>query len=285
MFDNHKETEQMLSTHYKHIRVNADKCYYADMSDIHLGHKAFDEKSFENTINVIKQIPNFYVFLGGDSANHANKGSKSSQYEENMTPREQIKGQYEYERGGKLLRKGLLQHLEPIKDRIIGKINGNHDGTRMQEFNDMSPSEYLCDVLGIEYFGDLAFIHFSVGKNAYTHFHHHITGSTGKKLNLNKLQEKGEEFRCDVIWGEHTHRRQWGWETYVDIDLRNQKPVIRKQYYLNTNSMMGWGGYAKTKGYRLGLTGIKVIEMSGIKGNRYIRVYDNFQDFYDLVVK
>jgi predicted phosphodiesterase len=281
-FDNLRETQEMLANHYKHIKVDADRIFYTDISDIHLGHKGFDTKTFDNLIEVIQSIPNFYVFLGGDTINHANKGSKSSPFEENMTPREQIKGQYEY---GKLTRKGIIQYLEPIKDRIIGKIDGNHDGTRSQEFNDTSPGEWMSDLLGIPYFGDLALIQFSVRKNAYTHFHHHITGSAGKKINLNKLQEKGEEWRCDVIWGEHTHRRQWGSEYYVDIDLRNQKPIIRKQYFLNTNSLLGWSGYAKTKGYRLGITGIKVIEMSGLKNNRYIRVYDEFKDFYDLVVK
>jgi hypothetical protein len=282
MYDNQTELENMLAHHYKQIRVDADTCYYTDLSDLHIGHKGFDEKSFQNTIDVIKDIPNFYVFLGGDSANHANKGSKSSQYEENMTPREQIKGQYEF---GKLKRKGLKQYLEPIKDRVVGKIDGNHDGTRLQEFNDMSTGEWLCDLLGIEYFGDLALVQFSVGKNAYTHFHHHITGSTGKKINLNKLQEKGSEWRLDVIWGEHTHRKQWGWEPYVDIDLRNRKPVVRRQYYINANSMLGWSGYAKTKGYSIGVTGIKVVEMSGKRKDRYIRVYDSFKDFCDLVVR
>lgn len=282
MFDNRKDLESMLSEHYIHVECEADKVFYTDISDIHIGHKGFDAKNFEKIIEVIKETPNFYVFLGGDSANHANKGSKSSPFEENMTAREQYKGQYE---NGQLVRKGLFQYLEPIKDRIVGKIDGNHDGSRSQDFNDISPNEWLCDTLGIKYCGDLALVHFTINKNAYTHFHHHITGSTGKKQNLNKLQEKGEEWRCDVIWGEHTHRRQWGWENYIEIDLRNRKPLVRRQYYINCNSMLAWSGYAKRLGYRIGLTGIKVIEMSGVRNNKYIRVYDTFKDFVELGVR
>lgn len=278
MYDNIKRLEKELANHYVCVEVDADRVFVTDLSDIHIGHKGFDAEAFENTIKVIKETPNFYVILGGDSINHANKGSKSSQFEENMTAREQILGQFE---GKKLVRKGLLQYLEPIKDRIIAKIDGNHDGTRSQEFNDISPMMWFCDKLGIPYFGDLAIIQFSLPSNAYTHYVHHISGSTGKKLNLNKLQERGSEFRVDVIWGEHTHRRHTGKEVYVDIDLRNRKPVVREQYYVNAGSFLSWSGYAKTKGYSLGVTGCNVVEMSGVRGDRNIKVYEGLRSFLD----
>ena len=278
MFDNVKKLEREIAEHYVFVRSEADKIFFTDLSDVHIGHKGFDEKSFEATIKVIQNTPNFYVFLGGDSLNHANKGSKSSQFEENMTPKEQIKGKFE---NGELVKKGLLQYLEPIKDRIIGKIDGNHDGTRAQEFNDISPTEWMCDILGIRYLGDMAIIHFSVGKNAYTHYIHHISGSSGKKMNLNKLQEKGEEFRVDVIWGEHTHRRHFGSEIYVDIDLRNRKPIIREQFFVNASTFLSWSGYAKTKGYRINKTGINIVEMNGTRP-REIKVYAGMANFLSV---
>ena len=276
MFNNIKKLEADLAGHYAYIRADAERIFFTDLSDIHIGHKGFDAEAFEATIQVIQSIPNFFVFLGGDSINHANKGSKSSQFEEDMTPKEQIKGKFE---NGKLVKKGLLQYLEPIKDRIIGKIDGNHDGTRSQEFNDISPMEWLCDMLNIRYFGDMAILQFSVGKNAYTHFLHHISGSTGNNLNLAKLQKKGEEFRVDVIWGEHTHRRHWASEVYVDIDLRNKKPVVREQFFVNASTFLSWSGYAKTKGYRINKTGINIIEMSGLQGGRAIKIYSDIPSF------
>jgi hypothetical protein len=280
MYNNIKKIENELLQHYKCIEVNTDRVFFTDLSDIHIGHKGFDEKSFENTVKLIQSIPNFYVMIGGDSINHANKGSKSSQFEEDMTPREQLKGKYE---NNKLVKKGLIQHLEPIADRIIGKIDGNHDGTRSQEFNDISPMEWFCDTLGIQYFGDLAIIQFSLPNNAYTHYFHHISGSTGTNINLAKLQKKGEEFRCDVVWGEHTHRRSHGSEIYVDIDLRNRKPIVREQYFVNANTFLSWSGYGKTKGYRINKTGINIVEMSGVKNHRSIKVYDNVETFLQSI--
>ena len=255
-----KKIEQDLKKHYTHHRFDENKIYLVDFSDIHIGHKGFDSEAFSKAIELVKRTPNMYVFLGGDSINHANKGSKSSQFEENMTPREQIKA--------------LAKYLEPIKDRILGKIDGNHDGTRAQEFNDISPMEWLCDMLNIRYFGDLAILQFVVGHNAYTHYFHHISGSTGKKMNLNKLQEKGEEFRCDVIWGEHTHRRHYGSEIYVAVDLYNKKPMVREQYFVNAGTFLNWSGYAKTKGYRINKPSCNIVEMCGIKGKWGIKVHE-----------
>jgi hypothetical protein len=266
-----KRLEQDLKNHYLHRRFNVDKVYFADISDIHLGHKGFDEEAFSQFIELVKRTPDFYLFLGGDSINHANKGSKSSQFEEDMTPREQIKGKFV---DGKLVKKGLVQHLEPVKHRIIGKIDGNHDGTRSQEFNDISPMEWLCDTLNIRYFGDLAILQFVVGGNAYTHYIHHISGSTGNNLNLAKLQKKGEEFRCDVIWGEHTHRRHYGSEIYVDVDLYNKKPIVREQYFVNAGTFLNWSGYAKTKGYRINKPSCNIVELSGVKGKWGIKVHE-----------
>ena len=278
MYNNIKKLEKELLSHYKVIEIEEEKVFFTDLSDIHIGHFGFDEKAFENTIKVIQSTPNFYVFLGGDSINHANKGSKSSQFEENMTPQEQLFGKFE---NGKLIKKGLQQFLEPIKHKIIGKIDGNHDGTRSREFNSISPMEWFCEKMDIPYFQELAIIQFSLSNNAYTHYFHHISGSTGTNINLSKLQKKGEEFRCDVIWGEHTHRRSFGSEMYVDIDLRNRKPVVREQFFVNASTFLSWSGYGKEKGYRINKTGINIVEMSGIKANRYIRVYDGIESFLD----
>ena len=89
--DNTRLLEQEISQHFATLRINADKAYFSNLADLHVGHVGFDEKSLEALIEVVRTTPNFYVFVGGDSINHASKGSKSSQFEEYMSPREQIK--------------------------------------------------------------------------------------------------------------------------------------------------------------------------------------------------
>lgn len=267
-FDNIKRLEDELAEHYMFRRFDdLDKLYFTDLSDLHIGHKGFDEQAFVKTVDIISRYSNFLVFLGGDSINHASRGSKSSQFEENMTPREQVLY--------------LEKLIEPIKNQIIGKIDGNHDGTRAKDFNDISPMEWFCDRNDIRYFKEYAIIHFSLAKYSYTHYIHHRSGSTGKGLNLNKMQSKGEEYRCDFIWGEHTHKRHWASEIYVEVDTRNQKPVIKEQYFVNANTFLNWSGYAVDFGYRINKTGINIVEMSGKTMARKIRVLD-LETFLDI---
>jgi hypothetical protein len=260
--NNLKLLEKQIANHYQFKRIDEyDKVYLTDLSDIHIGHKGFDEKTFKQTIDIISKFPNFLVMLGGDSFNHASKGSKSSAFEEKFTPREQV---IELER--------LIQ---PIKNQIIGKIDGNHDGTRGIDFNDFSISEWFCARTDIKYFREYALFHFTLGENAYTHFFHHRNGSTGNNMNVSKMQQKGAEWRTDVVWGEHTHKRHWASEVYVDIDLRNQKPIIREQHFVNANTFLSWSGYAIDQGYRINKTGINVVEMTGgTSKKRNVRVMD-----------
>jgi hypothetical protein len=279
MFNDLRQLQKELKQHYQHYTFDVDKLYYADLSDIHLGAKGCDHTALQNTLDLIERIPNFYFMLGGDTLNHANKGSKSSPFEEDMTAREQILGKFEK---GKLVKKGAVQYFSHLKDRIIGTIDGNHDTTRGKEFNDISPKEYMASEVGIRYFGEMALVSMTVGSNLYTHFHHHITGSTGKKINLNKLQEKGAEFWFDFIWGEHTHRHSHGSDYVVSIHEKHKYPIVRPQYYINTGSFLSFSGYAKAKGYRIGTTGTRIVELSGNRHDRHVIVYDDVDTFIRL---
>lgn len=283
VFDNKKLLEQELSQHFVSIRVNSDVAFFTNLTDLHVGHKGFDRQALKNFVEVVKSVPNFYVFIGGDATNHANKGSKSSQFEEDMTPREQIKGKWEY---GRLVKEGLIQLLEPIQDRIIGISDGNHNTRRLKEFNDMSAAEYYADLTGIRYFGPLAIIEFVVGpgKNSYIHFIHH-SGSTGKRKNLNALQDRVWNWEADVHWGEHTHKNHFGRDVVISFDRKNKKPLIRDRLYVNGNSYLSWSGYAKDKLYAPNRTGATIIEMSGLKGKWDLRVYERVKDFVDLRLK
>ncbi len=276
MYNNLEQLQNELRSHYIRKEIQSDKLFLVDLSDVHIGSKGFDVVSLQNLINLIQQTPNFYVILGGDTINHANRGSKSSPFEDNMTPREQVIGQFE---DGKLVRPGAVQLFQPIRDRILCKIDGNHDGTRAREFNDIPPTEWMCSILQIPYLRELAILSLQVGRHNYSIYAHHISGSTGKRQNVGKLQEIGEQFRCDIIFGEHTHRRAHGSEIFMDFDAKH-RPIIREQYYVNANSFQSWGGYAKEKGYRISKTGPNIVELGGTR--RYVRIYSTVEDFLEL---
>ena len=231
---------------------------------------------------MVKNTPNFYVLIGGDATNHANRGSKSSPFDDYMTPREQVKGKFD--KYGLLERKGMLQLLAPIEDRIVGIIDGNHNTTRLKEFNDMSCAEYYSDLTGVPYLGPLAIIEIVVGKNSYVHFVHH-SGSTGKRKNLNNLQDRVWNWEADVHWGEHTHKDHYGRDTVVSFDRKNKKLMVRDRLYINGNTFLSWSGYAKDKLYSPNTTGCTIVEMSGKNKEWDMRVWERIKDFAELKAK
>lgn len=283
-YDNRERLRQEIIPHCRSIKIDADKAYFTDLTDLHVGANGFDEEALVNFIDVVKNTPNMYFLIGGDASNHANRGSKSSQFDDYASPREQIKGKYER---GKLVRKGLVQLFDPILDRCLGIIDGNHNTTRLKDFNDMSAAEYFADITGIPYLGAFALIEFVVGKQAKNSYLHHIhhSGSTGAKKNLNKLQDRGFNWDADVYWGEHTHKDHFGRDTIIRWDRKNKKPYIRDKVYINGNSYLSWSGYAKAAGYAPNTTGAKIVEMNGQRGNWDIRVYERVKDFVELVYR
>lgn len=282
-YDNRLLLEQEILPHINTLKIDADVAYFANLTDLHVGSNGFDEEALQNFINLVLQVPNFYVHIGGDASNHANRGSKSSQFDDYSTPKEQIKGRFV---NGKLERKGLVQLFEPLieRNRIVGITDGNHNTTRLKDFNDMSGAEYFSDITGVPYFGALAIHEFVVGqgKNSYVNFIHH-SGSTGKRKNLNALQDRVFHWEADVHWGEHTHKDHYGRDTVVYYDRKNKKPLVRDRVYVNGNSYQSWGGYAKDKLYDPNTTGAKVLEFSGKRGKWDIRVYERVKDFVELV--
>lgn len=253
--------QNQIASHYQHFQVKPEKLYFVDLSDIHVESKGFDEKTFKKTIDILSKIDNVAILIGGDSIDGASKGSKTSPFETTMTPREAVLH--------------LEKLLEPVKSKIIGKIDGNHDTTRSKDFNDFSLMEWFCDRNNIRYFENYALLQFSIGKCAFTIHAHHRSGSTGKKINFSKPQSVGAEWRADIILGEHTHKSNWASDVYVDIDTRNRKPMIREQFYVNTNSFVSWSGYAIEQGYSINKTGCNVIELTGGRSeNRRIRILD-----------
>ena len=56
---------------------------------------------------------NAYIILGGDLMNNATRSSVSNVFEERIRPRDQ--------------KKQLVTLLEPVRDRILCMVSGNHE--------------------------------------------------------------------------------------------------------------------------------------------------------------
>lgn len=118
---------------------------FIPVSDLHIGSRMFDPQVIKDFVTWVLAKPNRYVGIGGDIGNYAIPGTKSDHWAEQLTPKQQID-----------VAVGLL---DPIKERILYILDGNHD-ERLYRAVAISPAEQIAVRLKIEntYFEGVAYI-------------------------------------------------------------------------------------------------------------------------------
>jgi hypothetical protein len=84
----------------------------------------------------------------------------------------------------------------------------------------------------------------------------------GKAL---KMQRMSQIVVADLYITSHTHVRAAFKEAIYLPDLSNNSVRLREQVYVNSSSMLHWGGYAEVKGYKPGSQGAPIIVLHGTK--------------------
>ena len=247
---------------YAKIEIPFDHAYLLPISDIHIGDKrcAYDE--LKANIEWVKNTPNAYVFLNGDILNVATRTSKSNPHEQNMDLGEQVKYATEL--------------FEPIKTRILGAIDGNHE-RRISDIAGYSPTTALCLALGIPYYQYSVVLNLVVGDripcgpaaqgriSSFIYFHHTTGGggTVGGKINrIDKLRQL--VCNCDAYIGSHNH--QLGVlpvETRL-VDFRHDRIIIIRQMLIDTGSYLKWDdGYAEAMQLQSSKIGSPRIRLDG----------------------
>ena len=83
------------------------------ISDVHLGAEECMDEAFRRFVRSVQETPNVYVTLGGDLIDNGLKSSVTNVYRASMRPFEQ--------------KREMSRLLEPIRDRIICAVSGNHE--------------------------------------------------------------------------------------------------------------------------------------------------------------
>lgn len=248
---------------YGSVYVGNDYMYLLPISDTHIGDNGFHPEGYQKlkeNIDWVKSEKWARVFLNGDILNVATRGSKTSPFEQNMNLRQQVEF--------------AVKMLEPIKDRIDGCIDGNHE-LRIQDMCGYSPSVALCHELGIKYYEHSAVIDYVVGKGgakgrgnkiSYAIYFHHTTGgggTPGGKMNrVDKLRQLIAN--CDCYCGSHNHQLGVIPVTTRMVDTSHGKITTLRQMLVDTGSYLGWdGGYAEAKMLPPGKIGSPRIRLSG----------------------
>lgn len=211
------------------------------ISDVHLGSAECDEELFQHNLQAIKEDPLARVILNGDLLQNDLRGSTGDIYKQKYPPSKQ--------------KRIMRQYLEPIAEKILGMIGGNHDEFRTQE--DATPILDIAEWLDVPYLEGEGLFKIPVGARPngkpypYTVYCTH--GSSGGRTMgavTNALHRLGDIVLADVYCIGHTHKPLVFPDSYYVPDLRNNKVHKKIRYYVNTGSYQKRGMYPIIKNMR-----------------------------------
>ena len=250
--------EHSLNTNKLDMRVDADRAYIADVSDIHVGNIYHNRQKFEDFLSKVQSIDNLYLIIGGDSTDNATTNSASSVFEQSEHGGDQVLTAYHL--------------LKPIKDRILFCRSGNHGYERALKHNKLIPEQMLAELLGVPFYHGMASVFFNVNKNLYV---------IGTWHNAKKPTAM-EWLHTDITFYEHLHKTNWE-KTHVATPNRIAKAWSMTEHYdIQSGSFLGWGGYSADKGYCPLDCGTSIVELSGERKKKSIRVHSDIDHVLEL---
>lgn len=214
------------------------------ISDVHYGALEHKKKEWLAFCKMVEETPNAYIILGGDLVNNnVRTCSFINPYDELVRPREQ--------------KQRMVEFLEPIKDRILCAVNGNHEARSIRD-DDIDITYDIMAKLDIEdlYRPNVAFMKVSLGKRAdkspvasYTFATTHGAGGgiyTGATVNRNeRFGNVIEGLDCLIVG--HTHKGTVTKPSKIVIDRKNDTVSMSHYTVISMVPWLNFGGYAMQK--------------------------------------
>jgi UDP-2,3-diacylglucosamine pyrophosphatase LpxH len=223
------------------------------ISDLHFGNPYCSVKHFLRTIEFIKNNDNVYCFLNGDLLESVTKSSKGDVYTQKLTPQEQ--------------RDAVIEMLKPIKDKVLGATQGNHE-IRIYNETGIDLTQDIASKLEIPYraegmlfklsFGD--FNNRTKGKPFvfWSYITHGYGGARTKSAKAVKAERVSTWIHADWYAMSHDHVVNVAPDIYLMPDNRGMiddkgflsgKVTAKREMLIKTNAYLRWGGYAEMGGF------------------------------------
>lgn len=236
------------------------------LADFHIGDEYSDLGLIRELVRAVENDENTYVILNGDLMNTAIKSSVSDIYGEQNTPMQQL---------------SICESLfKPISDRILCITEGNHE-RRVAKETGIQMTRLLAMQLGIEEryseAGALLFIRLgqlrtarSDGKGkrkvCYTlHVNHGTGGGRTNGAKANALSRMASIIDADIYVHSHTHLPMIMKESFFRTDVRNSSIEQVPKLFINTSSMLNYGGYGEVFEYKPSSKETPIIVLDGTK--------------------
>ena len=213
------------------------------ISDVHLGAAEHMTREWELFCQRVVNEPNSYIILGGDIINNATRNSVSNIFEETMRPREQ--------------KKVMVKMLEPLRDKILCAVSGNHERRNRDVDNDIT-YDIMCK-LDLEwlYRENIAFVKIQMGSKRGDGLKNPtyvlvVTHGSGCGVLTGGAVNRNERFGyvldgADALIVGHTHKPYVTQPSKIKIDAQNNRVSIKPFKVVSMTSWMTYGGYAAQK--------------------------------------
>ena len=232
------------------------------MSDLHLGDPHSDFKLIMETIEHIKNTPNAYCILDGDLMDTAIASSIGDTYGASLQPMEQLKE--------------CVRIFEPIKDKILAVLPGNHEH-RIYKQDGIDMSSLLCSQLGIadKYSNTTALLFIRFGerrdgrnhrrRQLYTVYVTHGSGGGRREGGkVNRLADLAAIVDADIYIHGHTHLPLVFRESFFRVSGANSSVSLVEKLFVNCSAALSYGGYGDAQGYKPSSKKSPVIYLNGL---------------------
>ncbi len=224
------------------------------ISDAHYGNPLFSKKHFLRTVDYVAEKPNRRAVLNGDLCESSLRTSKGDIYKQVGSPQDQWHW--------------VTEHLEKIKDKILGADSGNHED-RVYNETGIDITKEIAEKLNIPYRNEGMLLKISFGdKNnstagrPYTYWIYMTHGYGGARTNAAKtvkVERTSTYIHADCYIMSHDHVSNAAPAIYLMPDNRtteDKETGIRtgaikavRKLLVKSNAYVKWGGYAEKGGF------------------------------------
>ena len=213
------------------------------ISDVHLGAAEHMEREWKHFCDHLLEDPNAYIILGGDLINNGTRTSVTNIFEETMRPREQ--------------KKIMVKMLEPLRDKILCAVSGNHERRNRDVDNDIT-YDIMCKLdLEWVYRENIAFVKIQMGKprgdgKKNPTYVLTVTHGSGGGILTGGAVNRNERFGyvldgSDALIVGHTHKPYVTQPAKLKIDPQNNRVSVKPFKVVSMTSWLGYSAYAAQK--------------------------------------
>lgn len=210
-------------------------------ADVHIGSPECMEEKVIEFLDTVAHTPNVYLAIVGDLIDNCTRNSVGSVFSQRYRPADQ--------------KKLIANLLEPVRDRILVAVQGNHEARSMKDADDCPLYDIMCK-LDIEhlYRENIAFVKIQMGNNRNDGKKNPtyvlaVTHGTGGGLYTGGAVNRNERFGyvldgVDALITGHSHKPVVSAPGKLKVDpWRNTIQVVPFKV-LTATSWLDYGGYA-----------------------------------------